>query len=88
MWLMVLIPLFIAPGMMSQIFIQNTVPIESTILNTFGLAKGLAYIEYCSSRSLLNGLGIGVSTLETILHETKVVATAALFMFITRGLIL
>jgi len=47
MWLMVLIPLFIAPSMMSQILIQDTIPIESIILNTFGFAKGLAYIEYC-----------------------------------------
>jgi len=88
MWLMVLIPLFLIPSMLSQIFIQNTVPIESTILNTFGVAKGLAYIEYCSGRSLLIGLGIGVSLFETIIHETKVVATAALFMFVTRGFIL
>ena len=89
MWiLMATIPLFIAPSMLSQVFIQNTVPIESTILNTFGFAKGLAYIEYCSGRSLLIGLGIGVGTLKTIIHETKVVATAALFMFVTRGLIL
>ena len=89
MWiLMATIPLFIAPSMLSQIFIQNTVPIESTILNTFGFAKGLAYIEYCSGRSLLIGLGIGVSALDTIIHETRVVATAALLTFITRGLIL
>jgi len=88
MWLMVLVPLFIAPSMISQILIQNTVPIESTILNTFGFAKGLAYIEYCSGRSLLIGLGIGVSLFETIIHETKVVTTAAIFMFVTRGLIL
>ena len=88
MWLMVLIPLFIAPSMIGQMFIQNTIPIESTILNTFGFAKGLAYIEYCSGRSLLIGLGVGVSVFDTIIHETKVVATAALFMFVTRGLIL
>ena len=88
MWLMVLIPLFLIPSMLSQIFIQSTVPIESTILNTFGFAKGLAYIEYCSGRSLLIGLGIGVSALDTIIHETRVVATAALLTFITRGLIL
>ena len=88
MWLMILIPLFLIPSMFSQVFIQNTVPIESTILNTFGIAKGLAYIEYCSGRSLLIGLGIGVGSLDLIIHETKVVLTAALLTFITRGLIL
>ena len=89
MWLFILIiPLYLIPSMLSQVFIQNTVPIESTILNTFGFAKGLAYIEYCSGRSLLIGLGVGVGVFETIIHETKVVATAALFMFVTRGLIL
>ena len=70
---------------MSSQVLRNTVPIETTILNTFGFAKGLAYIVYCSCRSIISGLGVGVGVLDTIKHETKVVATAALLTFVTRG---
>ena len=75
-------PLYLAPGLAGQLVFQKSIPIEIIMLKTWGVAKGLAYVGYCSGRALLIGLGGGTSSDVSTIHDLKVVATSCLLVFI------
>lgn len=88
-FLLLAILLYITPGLVGQVAFQNTVPIESLLLKSWGALKGLSYVNYCTVQSLLMGLtdDNGTYTVLAIIHDLKVVASASLLVFLIPGVI-
>lgn len=85
--LFLVLPLYVGPGLIGQVYFQKTIPIEIVLLDTCGLRKGLSYIGYCSMQSLLTGLGIdGPYSASTLVHDLKVVLSAEFLTYIVLGL--
>lgn len=79
------LPLYFAPGFLGQIVFQKTIPVEIALFKTWGAAKGMSYIGYCSLKGLLVGLGDGPSTYLTTIHDLKVVGSASFLVFVMLG---
>ena len=66
-FLLLILPLYLLPGLLGQILFQKSIPIEIWLIKK-SPSNGLAYIAYCSAKSLLVGMGESqiVSCLENI----------------------
>ena len=82
--LLLILPLYLLPGLLGQILFQKSIPIEIWLI-TKSPSNGLAYIAYCSAKSLLVGMGESQSVFSTIMHELKVVVSAVILVFVTLG---
>ena len=83
-FLLLILPLYLLPGLLGQILFQKSVPIEIWLI-TKSPSSGLKYIAYCSAKSLLVGMGESQSVFSTIMHELKVVVSAVILVFVTLG---
>ena len=83
-FLLLILPLYLLPGLLGQILFQKSVPIEIWLI-TKSPSSGLKYIAYCSAKSLLVGMGESQSIFSTIMHELKVVVSAVILVFVTLG---
>ena len=79
------LPLYAAPGLVGQIAFQRTTPIETLVLKSWGLRRGLTCIGYCSIQSLLSGPEAALLTGSTLLHDIRVVVAADLLVFLMLG---
>ena len=78
--------LFILPGMIGQLLISKTIPIEIVLLNRFntdtslsGMLESLLYVGYCSWKSVLDHHYDGVYRIVAMgnaMYELKVVGVA------------
>ena len=55
-FLLLILPLYLLPGLLGQILFQKSIPIEIWLI-TKSPSSGLKYIAYCSAKSLLVGMG-------------------------------
>ena len=83
-FLLLILPLYLLPGLLGQMLFQKSIPIEILLIEKSPLS-GLTYIAYCSAKSLLVGMGGSLSTFSTIMHELKVVISSVILVFVTLG---
>ena len=75
-FLLLALPLYITPGLFGQVVFQKTVPIEMLMLQSWGAAKGLSYVGYCSGRDLLIGSENLQSTFLSLIHNVSVTVSS------------
>ena len=89
--------LFILPGMIGQLLLTKTIPIEILLMNRFnnsntdmslsGIVEGIMYVGYCSLKSVLGGQegGDGMYPSNSAVYELKVVGVALAFVALFLG---
>eukprot|EP00956_Cyclotella_meneghiniana_P042153 scaffold248381_cov99-Cyclotella_meneghiniana.AAC.1 len=86
---LLLLPLLsLTPGLMGQIILTRSIPIELSFLK-LGVVRGMGLIQYCSMQSFVSGSNVhhDGSMEDVLLYDSKLVGLAASLLFVVLGIL-
>ena len=81
-FLLLLPLLLLTPGLIGQIILAGSIPIEISFLK-LGVVHGMGLIQYCSMQSFMSGAGV---VKDIILYDFKLVGLAGALLFLITGI--